>query len=73
MKPKQIAELIHGGILLAIAVMMAFLLVVFRQMIMRRGISIRSMPWFPVIVIGGIAWLAYRGTRVIIAAWKDVE
>jgi len=73
LKPKKIAEIVHGGILLAIALMMGILLLQFRQIIVKQRISIASIRWFSAILIVAIAWLAYRGTRIILSARKDVE
>ncbi|MGQ9603048.1 MAG: hypothetical protein ACUVUU_02450 [bacterium] len=73
MKPRKVAEIVHGGILLALAVMMGFLLFEFRQMVSKQGISSASIRWFPAVLVAAIIWLVYRGTKIILAAWKDVE
>jgi hypothetical protein len=70
---KRIADLVRGGILLAIAVSMAVLLHKFYQIVPRMGISIKQVFYFPIAVVAAICWLTYRGIRTIVATLRNAS
>ena len=70
MESRQIADLVRGGILLAVAVLLAVFLWKFYQVLPRMGISVKQVFYFPIAVIAAICWVAYRGIRVIVTAFK---
>jgi hypothetical protein len=71
LESRQIADLIRGGLLLAVAVLLAVLLRKFYQIFPHVGISVKHVYYFPIAIIGGICWVAYRGIRTIVTALKD--
>ena len=71
MESQRIADLIRGGILLAIAVLMAVLLWKFYHLLPRMGISVKQVRYFPIAVIAAICWLTYRGVRTIVTTLRE--
>ncbi|MFH1312179.1 MAG: hypothetical protein ABIJ00_03040 [Candidatus Eisenbacteria bacterium] len=71
MESRQIADLVRGAILLAIAVLMVVLLVRLYQALPRMGISVKQVYYFPIAIIAAVCWLAYRGVRTILAAFRN--
>ena len=71
MESKRVADLVRGGILLAIAILMIVLLYKFYQIVPRMGISVKQVYYFPIALIGAICWLAYRGIRTIVTAFRN--
>ncbi len=67
MESKEIADLVRGGILLAIALLMGVVLYKFYTVFPRMGISIKEIYYFPIAVIGAISWLSYSGLRIVIS------
>jgi hypothetical protein len=68
---RQIADLIRGAILLAIALLMIVLLVRLYQALPRMGISVKQVCYFPIAIIAAVCWLTYRGVRTILAAFRN--
>jgi hypothetical protein len=69
---RQVVEVVRGGILLAIAVLMAVLLHKFYQTFPRLGISVKQVYYFPIAIVAAICWLTYRGIKTIVAAFRKV-
>jgi hypothetical protein len=68
---RQVADLVRGAILLAIALLMIVLLVRLYQAFPRMGISFKQVYYFPIAIIAAVCWLAYRGVRTILAAFRN--
>jgi hypothetical protein len=73
MESKRIADLVRGGILLAIAILMIVLLHKFYQVLPRMGISVKQVYYFPIAVIAAICWLTYRGIRTIVSTLRNAS
>jgi hypothetical protein len=71
LESRQLADLVRGGILLAIAVTMAVLLYKFYQVFPRLGISVKQVYYFPIALLAAICWLTYRGVRAIVTSLRD--
>jgi hypothetical protein len=71
MESRQIADLVRGAILLAIALLMIVLLVRLYQALPNMGISVKQVYYFPIAIIAAVCWLTYRGVRTILAAFRN--
>jgi hypothetical protein len=71
MESSRIVDLTRGGILLTVAVLLGVLLWKFYQVFPQAGISVKSLRFFPIAVIGGICWVTYRGLRLILSALRN--
>jgi hypothetical protein len=67
----KIGDLLRGGILIAIAVLMAVLLAKVYTFLVARGIAIKDVIFFPIALIGAICWLSYRGLKAVVSALRD--
>jgi hypothetical protein len=68
---RQIAGLVRGGILLAVAVLLAVFLWKFYQVLPKMGISVKQIFYFPIALIAAICWVTYRGISIVITAFRD--
>jgi hypothetical protein len=73
LESSKIGDLIRGGILIAIAMLMAVLLGKVYTFIVTRGIEFKDVIFFPIALIGAICWLAYRGLKAVVSALRDNE
>ena len=73
MDSRKISELIRGGVLLAIAVLLGVMLWKFYQVFPKAGISVKQVYYFPIFVIAAICWVTYRGIRIVITALRRTE
>ena len=73
MDSRKISELIRGGVLLAIAILLAVMLWKFYQVFPKAGISVKQVYYFPIAVIAAICWVSYRGIKIIITALRRTE
>jgi hypothetical protein len=73
LESSKIGDLVRGGILLAIAVLMAVLLHKVYVFIVTRGIEFKDIIFFPIALIGAICWLTYRGLKAVVSALRDNE
>ena len=71
MESNKIGDLVRGGILLAIAILMAVLLGKVYFFLAARGIAIKDVIFFPIALIGAICWLTYRGLRAVVSAFRE--
>ena len=71
MESNKIGDLIRGGILLAIAILMAVLFAKVYYFLVDRGIAIKDVVFFPIALIGAICWLSYRGLKAVLSAFRD--
>jgi hypothetical protein len=69
----KIGDLLKGGILIAIAILMAVLLAKVFTFLSARGIAVKDVVFFPIALIGAICWLTYRGLKAVLSALRDNE
>ncbi len=71
MDSNKIGDLLRGGILIAIAVLMAVLLAKFHAFVSAQGIDVKDVIIFPIALVGSICWLTYRGLKAVVSALRD--
>lgn len=71
MESRRIAELVRGGILMAIGLLMAVLLWKVYHVFPRVGISIKQVYYFPIAIIAAVCWLTYRGVSIVLTAFRN--